>query len=91
MNAVTLGAIWLRVEEVDKILESLRDSKALKNLNGGQRQQLEDAINGLSDARKHATMGKAELTIELVTHLLCCMAHTQEWLQDVFDDFAGVE
>jgi len=85
------GAVRLRVEEMDQILEALKNAKVLKRLNGRQRQQVEDAIASLSEARTRAAQRWAEVPIEVAARVLRCVALTQEWLGEMFEDLGTVE
>jgi hypothetical protein len=83
--------IRLTVEEVDQLNNALQNAKVLKCLNGQQRQILDDAIERLAEARTDATDGIVQLTELDVVVTLRCVTFTQRWLDDMFDDFAGID
>lgn len=84
-------AIWLTVVEMDQLLDALQNAKVLKHLNGRQRQNLEDAIERLVEARESATDGNVLLDDDAVAIVLRCVIYTQRWLGEMFDDFAGLD
>lgn len=81
----------LTVVEVDQLIDALKNAKVLKNLNGQQRQNLEDAIERLAEARSNATDGIVSLTDRDVVLTLRCVTFTQRWLGDMFDEFSGID
>ncbi len=85
------GAVWLQVEETDDVIEALQNAKVLKRLNGRQRQQLEDAIASLTDARARAVENWVEVPIATAARVLKCVALTQMWLGELFEEFGTVE
>jgi hypothetical protein len=82
--------IGLTVVEVDELIDALKNAKVLKHLNGQQRQNLDDAIERLSEANHSATDGVVFLDERDVVVTLKCVTYTQRWLGDMFDDFAGI-
>jgi predicted glycosyl hydrolase (DUF1957 family) len=83
--------IGLTVAVVDQLIDALQNAKVLKHLNGRQRQDLEDAIERLAEARKNATDGIVLLIERDIELTLKCVTHTQRWLGEMFDDFAGTD
>ncbi len=91
MKARRVRALSLTVAEVDDMLASLVDARAVASLNGQQRQQLEDAHLELSRARRNAIGGFVEVPVEILLQVLRCASMTQQWLRDMFDDFGSVD
>jgi len=91
MKAKRTRALRLTVAEVDDILASLDDARTLRDLNGQQRQQLQDAYEEMQSARRAAIGGTAEVSVETLVQILRCATMTQQWLRDMFADFSVVK
>jgi hypothetical protein len=85
------GAIRLKVEETDQVLDALKNAKILKRLSGRQRQQLEDAIAVLTMTRTRAAQGWVEVPTHVAARVLRSVALTQQWLGEMFEEFGTVE
>ena len=84
-------ALPLAVAEVDDMLASLLDARGIKDLNGQQRQQLEEAHQSLSHVRRAAVAQFVEVPVETLVKVLRCVSMTQQWLRDMFDEYAVVK
>jgi len=84
-------AVRLTVDETDRVLEALQNAKVLRSLDGRQRQYLEDAIAILTEAGTKAANGWVYLKPQMAAEVLKCVAFTQKWLGDMFENFAGIE
>ena len=81
----------LAVAEVDDMLASVIDARGIKDLNGQQRQQLEEAHRLLSQARRTAVGQFIEVPVETLVQVLRCVSMTQQWLRDMFSEYAVVK
>ncbi len=86
-KASRLRVLSLTVAEVDDMLASIKDARAIKDLSGGQRQLLEDASQELSSARRAALRGTIFVRVESMVKVLRCVSMTQRWLRDMFAEF----
>jgi hypothetical protein len=84
-------AVWLTVDEVNQLVDALRNAKALKHLNGRQRKNLEDAIERLTEAYEHAPAGSVQLAGDVAVLVLRCVIWTQQWLGQMYDHLAGLD
>ena len=91
MKPRRVRALSLIVAEADDMLASLVDARAVKSLNGHQRQQLEDAYLELSRVRRNAIGGSVEVPVEILLQVLRCASMTQHWLRDMFDEYVSVD
>jgi len=91
MKTRRVRALSLTVAEADDMLVSLVDARAVKSLNGQQRQQLEDAHLELSRIRRNAIGGTVAVPVEVLLQVLRCASMTQQWLRDMFDEYGSVE
>lgn len=80
MRAKLSRAITLMVVEVEEIFASLEGAKTLRDLTGQQRQQLQEAIDALKQARNSAIGGKVLVPVETLLIVLRCVSVTQQWL-----------
>ena len=90
-KTVRLGAIGLPVGEVDDMLNALESAKSVRNLDGRQRQHLEDACKRLARARERPVGRLVEVPVETAVLVMRCVAMTQQWYQEMFAEFASVE
>jgi hypothetical protein len=79
--------MWLKVEEVDRIIRAFNDSKTSRRLNGRQRQTLEDALASLTELRSSHTRRGVQVPLDTAAQLLRCIGFIQEFLDDFFTDF----
>jgi hypothetical protein len=91
VRATSVRALVLTVVEVEEMLASLRDSTALLNLTGQQRQQLEEAISALARARDSEFKGEICVPVETLQVVLRCVSVTQQWLQLILAEFGVVQ
>lgn len=75
-----LRALVLTVAEVEDMQESLIAARALKDLSGRQRQQLEDVQGRLELAMTAAHGGVVNVPVELLVEILRSAIMTQQWL-----------
>jgi putative exporter of polyketide antibiotics len=87
MKATSVRALVLTVVEIEEMIASLRDSMTVLNLNGQQRQQLEEAISALRRARSSEFLGEIHVPIETLQVVLRCVSVTQQWLQLILAEF----
>jgi len=73
------------------MLASLVDARGIKDLNGQQRQQLEEAHQSLSHVRRTAIGQFVEVPVETLVQVLKCVSMTQQWLRDMFNEYAVVK
>lgn len=86
-KAQSVRALVLTVVEIEDMLASLQDAKGLRDLTGQQRQQLEEAICALKDARESEVLGRAFVPVNTMVAVLRCVAVTQQWLQLLLAEF----
>jgi hypothetical protein len=91
MKAKRTRALELKVAEVDEILASLADARTLKDLNGRQRQQLQEAYEDVDLVRRTAIGETAEVPVDVLLQILRCASMTQRWLREMFVDFSVVK
>jgi hypothetical protein len=84
-------ALPLAVAEVDDMLASLVDARGIKDLNSQQRQQLEEAHQSLSHVRRAAIGQFVDVPVETMVEILRCVSMTQQWLRDMFNEYAVVK
>ena len=88
-KSVRLRAIRLTVVEVEEMLEALRSAKAPKNLNGRQRQNLDEAIGQLTKAMDRSVDDEAEISADTAAVVVRCIAMSQQWFQSMLAEFSG--
>lgn len=86
-NPVRLRAIWLTVNEVDNAVEAITNALAASHLNSQQRHHLEEARQGLQQARDGTSNTFVEVPEVTVAKALRCIASTQAWFEDMMSEF----
>lgn len=90
-KTVRLRAIWLTVGEIAEMLEALQNAKALKDLDGRQRQRLDDAVGYLQTATDRPIDERVEIPIEVGVTVLQCIAVSQQWMNAALADVGRVD
>ena len=90
-TTVRLRAVRLTVVEIAEMLEALQNAKALTQLDGRQRQLLDDAIVHLKKATDRSVGESVEVPVDVATKVMRCIAMTQEWFESMLAEFGRVE